>query len=907
MFRTLAVSGCMILALGQALPAFGQTVLTDQGSISGIQTTDGMVPLATSIRLVEPKWKAVHNTTQPDQFAVQYMRDGKKQTVSSAMDGIRFEQIVTETGKSSNRILTVLYADSTRWIEGAFFCIELPGEYYAKGTVEIGDERVSVADLRVKEPKKSTVYDSDLIRVKGDGCSLELQFRSEISAFVCKEASGNTVVYISLTYGKLLMKDNSIQFNFTMQASGGIDLPVEPVAEAGSEAAAQPTTEPAANKPQEATAEAAKNTPARRTERAGGYAISNAADGESQTEVMAWANITGIRVHGELMAFESSLRLADPDWKTVHATGKERQSYPLYTRSGKQQTVVTAIKKIRFEQVVTDTQAGRNEVSIAVRADTALQTEGAYFCLELPGERYAQGAVTFNNTRVALGEVTDEDPEKAPRYRGNRIQIDGTGRSLKLEFRSSVTAFVRKEPAGHAVLYIALLNGRSFSKGMSAQCRFSMQATGDIDNERVEVAIDRTLPGRQFDGLGGNFRLQNPRQDPKVIDYCLDNMRVAWGRVEMPWRNWQPDEQADPLADAQSGRIDARVEAAMQMAQRLKALGMPVIVSAWFPPVWAIAGDPASYKSQGGVQAYRLDPRKKQRIYKSLTDYLVYLKQAYGVEAAMYSFNESDLGIDVVHSPVEHAVFIKELGAYMASRGLATKVLLGDNSDATTFDFIVPAMNDPETYPYIGAVSFHSWRGCDDAALHKWAEASRKLNVPLIVGEGSTDAAAWRYPQIFGESTFALYEINLYMRICAICQPQSILQWQLTSDYSILLGDGIFGTDGPLRRTQRYWNLKQLAATPEQSFALPFTCTKGQVNCAAFGNIARGEYAVHLVNNGAARPAVVKGLPEKTGDVKVYVTTSDKGMEEVKNVVLSRGTVTFELPAASFATVIALP
>ena len=67
--------------------------------------------------------------------------------------------------------------------------------------------------------------------------------------------------------------------------------------------------------------------------------------------------------------------------------------------------------------------------------------------------------------------------------------------------------------------------------------------------------LDPSRPGRAFDGLGGNFRLQNPDIDPAVIRYNLENMRVAWGRVEMPWRSWHPDENVDPLAEA---RDDAR-------------------------------------------------------------------------------------------------------------------------------------------------------------------------------------------------------------------------------------------------------------------------------------------------------------------------------------------------------------
>jgi hypothetical protein len=229
---------------------------------------------------------------------------------------------------------------------------------------------------------------------------------------------------------------------------------------------------------------------------------------------------------------------------------------------------------------------------------------------------------------------------------------------------------------------------------------------------------------------------------------------------------------------------------------------------------------------------------------------------------------------------------------------------LGDNSDATTFDFILPAMEDPETHKYIGAVSFHSWRGCDDKTLEKWAEAARRLNVPLIIGEGSTDAAAWSYPEIFYEQSFALYEINLYTRLCAICQPLSILQWQLTSDYSVLRGGGIYGTEGPIVPTQRFWNLKQLAATPEHAFALPISSSHETINCAAFGNLARGEYAVHMVNNGAERKATITGLPDEITKVEVYVTNKEKGMEKTAVLDVKNGTTELMLLPVAFTTLI---
>jgi hypothetical protein len=53
----------------------------------------------------------------------------------------------------------------------------------------------------------------------------------------------------------------------------------------------------------------------------------------AQTEVMAWGNITGIRVEGQLMEFESSLSVIGKEGAVISATGRERQR-PKYHRDG---------------------------------------------------------------------------------------------------------------------------------------------------------------------------------------------------------------------------------------------------------------------------------------------------------------------------------------------------------------------------------------------------------------------------------------------------------------------------------------------------------------------------------------------------------------------------------------------
>lgn len=580
------------------------------------------------------------------------------------------------------------------------------------------------------------------------------------------------------------------------------------------------------------------------------------------TEVMAWSNITGVRLEGELIDFESTLRVGTPGGN-MELSGREKQRHIKYNREGDTQTTVTPMHGAEFTQRVTDVDGSTVRLGWHVEVNETL-SEGAYFCMAFSSRYYAQARF---------------------RTSGRKVSVTAPERRLTLTFNKAVKTQMRREGSDQ-VLYVTLLP--SLVKGQTNDLSAVLTVDGVRHHETAEITLDTTRPGREFVGFGGNFRIQNVAKDPAVIDYCLKNMRVAFGRVEMPWRLWD-----------EGGAEQEHVRRSAEMARRLKQVGMPVIVSCWFPPAWA--GD-LTTRSDGTARAYHLKASETVRIYASLYSYLAFLKRDYGVEADYFSFNESDLGIDVVFTPEEHRDFIKSFGQYLADRDMKTLMLLGDNSDANTFDFILPALNDPSARRYIGAVSFHSWRGCDDATLQKWAGASRQINVPLIVGEGSTDAAAHQYPAIFNESTFALYEINLYTRLCAVCQPLSILQWQLTSDYSVLWGDGIYGSEGPLRPTQRFFNLKQLSMTPANAFAIPAQCDKENVNVAAFLKAATAECAIHMVNNGASCQARITGLPANIRRAAVYITNRHQQADQ-QQIAVTDGVALVDMPAESFVTV----
>ncbi|OKS85657.1 glycoside hydrolase [Mucilaginibacter polytrichastri] len=618
----------------------------------------------------------------------------------------------------------------------------------------------------------------------------------------------------------------------------------------------------------------------------------------AQAELQPWGNLTGIRKDGQLFNFESSLTFVYKGWTNSISTKLEAQQ-PKYIRDGQNQIVNTAIDSLLLSENIKEAGNGKVRIKVEATGKSDIPAEGLFFKLMLPavynnGSIQAEGAVN----PYSIAQLTNT----ALKISTKVITIITGQQQLKLNLEEATEVIIKKTDTG-TTFYLPVITG-SIAKGQNVVKEFSIAVSGAVNLNAVNIKLNAADQGRVFDGFGGNFRLQNSKTDPQVIDYCLNNMRVAWGRVEMPFAFWQPEKDTDPLLQDPNGNLNPHVKASMEMAQRLQKTGMPIILTAWSAPKWAIIGEPHYRPKPGEQWGNPLNPEAMQATYKSIADYIFYLKDKFGVNVDLFSFNESDLGIYIRVTGQQHNELIKGLGAYFVSRGIKTKMLLGDNSDATTYEFIYPALNDTDARQYIGAISFHSWRGWETETLQKWADAAKKINVPLIVGEGSIDAAAWNYPAIFQEQTYAIEEINLYIRLLAICQPITILQWQLTADYSPLIGGGIFGNDEPLHPGQRFWNLKQLASTPQNVYAIAAKADQDNVTCAAMANKQTQDIALHLVNNGAKRKMVVSGLPATNKKLVLYITSKKLSMQKRSKIEVVNGVAKFTLPAVCFASLL---
>ncbi len=138
----------------------------------------------------------------------------------------------------------------------------------------------------------------------------------------------------------------------------------------------------------------------------------------AQPEVMAWGNITGIRVDGQLMEFESSLRIVEKGWMNYSATGKEKQQ-PKYDRDGLKQIITNRHERI---PVLRNCGGIRKGTCIGnLKSNCRIQihlSKGVFFCIELPGKYYSDSKIKFikgspaTRSRVNLSDISAENAVK---------------------------------------------------------------------------------------------------------------------------------------------------------------------------------------------------------------------------------------------------------------------------------------------------------------------------------------------------------------------------------------------------------------------------------------------------------------------------------------------------------------
>jgi hypothetical protein len=593
------------------------------------------------------------------------------------------------------------------------------------------------------------------------------------------------------------------------------------------------------------------------------------------------------------------------------------------------------LQELPLNYAVTSTETGSNSViqDITLEATAPIDQAGTYYCFEVLGSDFLDGAIDVYSGRSKIGSsvLKASLPDGKIEYlraKGNRIVIKSAKREYEVIADGNTEIFVKQshidrpnhlndplpvkkfvasdplQPIAPYQIYFTAIDGKA-KKGDKRTLKYTINVKGSVDKEDVRISIDPSKPGRPFKGVGSNYRVGNVSNDSAVVNYCLDNIRVSWGRIAFDWRELHAAENDEPVAKARAGKLKKEFYQQIEMAKILAKKNIPMIATVWAPPAWAIDSTRDNHLPLEHDKKISLNVKKIDKMKKSIADYIEYMKTDYGIEFPLFSFNEIDYGVWVYMTPNEHAFYNKSFGSYFASRGLITKMLLGDTGAGTinSNKIVLPTVADSSIHKYIGAVGFHTWHGCTTADMQAWLSSAQKMNLPLMAVEGGPNSALHRYPRQFLEKWFQLSEIDLYVRICRDAQPETIMEWQLTNNYSVLTGNGLYGDNGPLRPTQRFWNLKQLGSTPEGSFWIPCHVDKPNISAAAYADILNGLYTIHLVNNSAARKAKLTNIPENVKSLNVYKTDYTRGMQKAESVTVKNGSAEVVLDSACYTTV----
>ncbi|MGC8642223.1 MAG: hypothetical protein ACP5XB_20360 [Isosphaeraceae bacterium] len=442
--------------------------------------------------------------------------------------------------------------------------------------------------------------------------------------------------------------------------------------------------------------------------------------------------------------------------------------------------------------------------------------------------------------------------------------------------------------------------------GESTTAKVTMKVVSTPDTTPAHLTLDAKGVRNRFDGFGGNycFAIESP-----VTQYTLDHLKVAWARTEMSLALWEPENDNDSPneinwdAFKRRDTLDSRLRREWLLMKQIQDKGIPYVISAWRVPRWLT--EPTGRRS--GSRSRRLRPEMWPEMLESVGSYLLYAKEHYGVEPILFSFNEANIGVDLLLTAEEHHQMIKRLGAHLKKLGLQTKMLLGDTgSTRGTHTFCLPTANDPEAMQYVGAVAFHSWGGASARDYRAWSDLADRLHLPLLDTELGVDAGAYR-DRSYDSFFYALREVEMYQDVILEARVRGTQQWEFTNDYSLVHEKRDAAGKSVIEPTARFYFVKQFCnLTPHGSDVLTTTSDQPRVRLTAFRG-KEGVLSLYVANLGAGRKAKIVGIPVEIRRLRAIRTSQNEGFQELAEVHPRRGFVELELAPQSLLTLTTMP
>ncbi len=635
----------------------------------------------------------------------------------------------------------------------------------------------------------------------------------------------------------------------------------------------------------------------------------------SETAVLdRFGNVSAMVYQGEQLDLRGQLRVPQRGWGKMTELSQSRN---IRTSSDKDVSSCAGRLEVSpgawlgFEQVIRQQPDGAT-IDISCTAESDLDIEGVFYWIEVPIADFAGGQATLVRQGATVEQVAL--PAERPQRRhllsklGSELRFSDAAANVSIQCVLSRPCQVgvqdtREWNGSDYDIFVAVHQG-SMKQGESVQLRVQLQVTGQPDTSPATLTLDASQVRYRLDGFGGNycFGIESP-----VTQYTLQNLRVAWARTEMTPEEWEPHNDNDSPDNTdwevlqQRDRPGSNLRREFELAAQIQRLGIPYCISIWQLPQWLYA-DP-EISSRGRPR--RIAPDKWPELLECLGSYMLYAKRQYGVEPDLFSFNEANIGVDVLLTAEEHRDAIKRIGGHFEQLGLRTKMLLADaTGPCDTHEYALPAAADPAALQHCGAVGFHSWGGGTERQYAAWGDLAERLQLPLLVTELGVDAAAWR-SRSYGSYAYAMREMEMYQELLLYARPQGTMQWEFTSDYSIV--DERKNPDGTstLVPTSRFWLVKHFCnLTPPGAQVLTTSSDCDRVLLTAFSGQQAGTevLTLHVSNSGPTRNITITGVPAQFAQLRTIRTSETENFQELEPATVTDGKIELQLSSRSLLT-----
>ncbi len=274
-----------------------------------------------------------------------------------------------------------------------------------------------------------------------------------------------------------------------------------------------------------------------------------------------------------------------------------------------------------------------------------------------------------------------------------------------------------------------------------------------------------------------------------------------------------------------------------------------------------------------------------------------YARDQYGVEVDYISFNEANIGINILFTSQEEVDFIRKAGPRLKDAGLKTRFLLGDTGNmASASSYIPPIYAAEDIRPYLGPLSFHSWdyQTADQViqAIGKFADQNQ---LEVWCTEAGWDPSEWNRPEEFSTWKHALNLANIYTRVLRDTRATTMLYWEMMgNDYNINNGSTPYPALLYLTELQKDFPAgSQIVKTPDDPIA-----TISLITLAA--RTPKGGFSVQILNQiKDPRKILLSGLPN--GKYNLVRLSEAGGRAELEPVEVTNSQLLLNLPGSSIS------